>query len=88
MECDLLGLHLAILYIYLVAAQHNWDVFTDPAADRQQVMQVVIVILPLPLPQPSSILPIATISSLSDQRVALANVSRWYVTENMPCHLT
>ena len=31
MEGDLLGLHLTILYIHLVAAQHNWDVLAHPA---------------------------------------------------------
>ena len=32
MEGDLLGLYLTILHIHLVAAQHDWDVFTHPAA--------------------------------------------------------
>ena len=35
MEGDLLGLHLAVLHIHLVAAQHNGDVFANPAADRK-----------------------------------------------------
>lgn len=30
-EGDLLGLHLAVLHVHLVAAQHDGDVFTHPA---------------------------------------------------------
>ena len=32
MEGDLLGLYLTILHIHLVAAQHDRDVLTHPAA--------------------------------------------------------
>ena len=40
MEGDLLGLNLTILHIHLIAAQHNWDVFTHPAAhDKMSILQ-------------------------------------------------
>ena len=37
MECDLLGLHLAVLHIYLVATEDDGDVLAHPAADTQAI---------------------------------------------------
>lgn len=45
MECDLLGLHLSVLYIYLVATENNGDVFTDSAGNGRSLDQLASVIV-------------------------------------------
>ena len=44
-ECDLLWLHLSVLYIYLVATENNGDVFTDPAGNGRSLDQLASVIV-------------------------------------------
>ena len=41
-ESDLLGLYLPVLHVHLVAAQHNGDVFTHPAAVAERITKTSV----------------------------------------------